>query len=78
MQNFLQNNKFFVSVVTLCDIFYSRFKRIFGLNVFFCNIDFSLKISNVPFFAVFLCSFISQKHIAYSQEKFGISHVHFY
>ena len=29
-----QNNKVFVSVVTLCDIFYSRFKRIFGLNVF--------------------------------------------
>ena len=26
---------FFVSVVTLCDIFYSRFKRFFGLNVFF-------------------------------------------
>ena len=25
---------FFVSVVTLCDIFYSRFKRFFGLNVF--------------------------------------------
>ena len=24
---------FFVSVVTLCDIFYSRFKRFFGLNV---------------------------------------------
>ena len=32
---FLCNNKFFVSVVTLCDIFYSRFKRFFGLNVFF-------------------------------------------
>ena len=32
MQNFLQNNKFFVSVVTLCDIFYSRFKQFFGLN----------------------------------------------
>ena len=28
------HNKFFVSVVTLCDIFYSRFKRFFGLNVF--------------------------------------------
>ena len=26
---------FFVSVVTLCDIFYSRFKRFFGLNDFF-------------------------------------------
>ena len=37
MQNFLQINKFFVSVVTLCDIFYSRFKRFFGLNVFLQN-----------------------------------------
>ena len=26
---------FFVSVVTLCDIFYSRFKRFFGLSVFY-------------------------------------------
>ena len=43
MLKFLQNNKFFVSVVTLCDIFYSRFKRFFGLNVFFYKIDFSLK-----------------------------------
>ena len=55
MQNFLQNNKFFDSVVTLCDIFYSRFKRYFGLNFFFYKIDFSLK--NKPrafFFAVFV------------------------
>ena len=39
MQNFLQNNKFFVSVVTVtvCDMFYSRFKRFFGLNVFLQN-----------------------------------------
>ena len=50
---------FFVSVVTLCDIFYYRFRRFFGLNVFY-KIDFSLKISYVPLFAVFLCSFISQ------------------
>ena len=28
---------FFVPVVTLCDIFYSRFRRFFGLNVFFIN-----------------------------------------
>ena len=27
MQNFLQNNKFFVSVVTLCDIFYSILRK---------------------------------------------------
>ena len=32
MQNFLQINKFFVSVVTLRDIFYSRFNRFFGLK----------------------------------------------
>ena len=42
MHNSFQSNKFFVSVVTLCDIFYSRFKRFFGLNVFY-KIDFSLK-----------------------------------
>ena len=63
MQNFLQNNKFFfVSVVTLCDIFYSIFKRLLALMFmgFFFKIDFSLKISYVPLFAVFLCSFISQ------------------
>ena len=62
MQNFLQNNKFlsfFVSVVTLCDIF------ILGLNnflalIFFYKIYFSFKkISYVPFFAVFVF-FISQ------------------
>ena len=28
---------FFSSVVTLCDIFYSRFKQFFGLNVFLQN-----------------------------------------
>ena len=28
---------FFVSVVTWCDIVYSRFKRFFGLNVFLQN-----------------------------------------
>ena len=53
MQNFLQNNKFFVSVVTLCDIFYSRFKRFFGLIVlfvFFKKIDFSLKNKLRAFF----------------------------
>ena len=35
-------NKFFVSAVTLCDIFYSRFKRFFGHNVYL-QMDFSLK-----------------------------------
>ena len=60
MQNFRQINIFFVSVVTLCDIFYSRFKRFFGLNVFFYKIDFSLKNKLRAFFSLFLCSFISQ------------------
>ena len=45
---------FFVSVVTLCDIFIQDFNDLFGLNVFFYKIDFSLKISYVPFFAVFV------------------------
>ena len=53
MQNFLQINKFFVSVVTLCNIFYSRFKRFFGLNVFFFKIDFSLKNKLRAFFRCF-------------------------
>ena len=61
MQNFLQINKFFVSVVTLCDIFYSRFKRFFGLNVFLQNRFLLEKISDVHFFSLFfLYSFISQ------------------
>ena len=60
MQNFLQNNKFFVSVVTLCDIFYTRFKRSFGLNVFLEKRFELKKISYMPFFHCFLCSFISQ------------------
>ena len=45
---------FFVSVVTLCDTFYSRFKRFLGLNVFY-KIDFSLKISYIPIFSLFFC-----------------------
>ena len=54
MQNFLQNDKFFVSVVTLCDIFYLRFKRCFGLNVFFFyKIDFSLENKLRAFFRCF-------------------------
>ena len=56
MQNFLQINKFFVSVVTLCDIFYSRFKRFFGLNVFY-KIDFSLKDKLRAFFSLFFVFF---------------------
>ena len=50
MQNFLQKIFFFVSVVTLCDIFYFRFKRFFGLNVFFYKIYFSVKNKLRAFF----------------------------
>ena len=53
MQNFLQNNKFFVSVGTLCDIFYSRFKRFFV----FLQIDFSLKNKLRAFFSLFFVFF---------------------
>ena len=42
MQNFLQNNKFFAYVVTLCDIFIQDLKDFFAL-MFFNKIDFSLK-----------------------------------
>ena len=58
MQNFLQNNKYFVSVVTLCDIFIQDLNDFLAL-MFFYKIDLSLKISYVPF-SLFLCSFISQ------------------
>ena len=34
---FFKMISFFVSVVTLCDIFCSRFKRFFGLNVLLQN-----------------------------------------
>ena len=57
MRNFLQKNKFFVSVVALCDIFYSRFKRFFGLNVFFYKIDFRLKNKLHAFFSLFFVLF---------------------
>ena len=43
MQKFLQNDKYFVSVVTFCDLFfYSRFKRLFAL-MFFLQNRFQLK-----------------------------------
>ena len=43
--------------------------------IFFDKIDFSLNNKLRAFFSLFfLCSFISQKHVAYSQEKYGISH----
>ena len=42
MQYFLQIDKFFVSVVTLCDIFIVDLNDFLAL-IFFCKIDFSLK-----------------------------------
>ena len=53
MQNFLQNNKFFVSKVTICDIFIQDLNDFLAL-MFFYKIDFCLKISYVPYFAVFV------------------------
>ena len=77
MHHSLKRNKCFASVVTLSDFFYSRFKRFFNLNVFY-KIDFSLKISYMPICRCSFCfSFISQKHVAYSQKKYGISQVQF-
>ena len=60
MRNFLQINKFFVSVVTLCDIFHSRFKRFFGLNVFLQNRFLLKKLATCSFFAVFCILFIAR------------------
>ena len=37
MQNFLQNNKFFVSVVTLCDIFIEDLNGFLALMFFLQN-----------------------------------------
>ena len=61
MQNSLLSNKFFVSVVTLCDTFYSRLKRSLGLIVFY-RIDFSLKNKLHAYFSLLfvLFSFNSQ------------------
>ena len=42
MQNFLQSNKFFVSVVTVCDIFIQDLNDFLAL-MFFYKIDFSFK-----------------------------------
>ena len=56
MQNFLQINKFFVSVVTLCDIFYSRFKDFLAL-MFFYKMDFCLKNKRRAFFSLFFAFF---------------------
>ena len=78
MQNFLQINKFFVSVVTLCDIFYSRFKPFFGLDVSLQNRFLLKNISYVHFFAVFVffywpkaCSVFPGKNMAFLTFNFS-------
>ena len=68
MLNSLQINKFNVSVVALCDSFYSRFKRFFDLKVFFNKIDFSLKNK---LHAYFCCFF-------FVVFLYGISYVQFF
>ena len=50
MQTFLQNDKFFVSVVTLCDILND-----FSALMFFYKTDFSLKNKLRAFFSLFFC-----------------------
>ena len=57
MQNFLQNNKFFVSVVTLCDIFILDLNDILALMFFYIT-DFSLKNKLRALFSLFLCSLV--------------------
>ena len=60
MQNFLQINKFFVSVVTLCDIFILDLNDFLAL-MFFYKIEFCLiNKRRAFFFRCFMYSFISQ------------------
>ena len=61
---------FFGSVVTMCDIFYSRFKRFLALMFF---TKYILAWKTCLFFA-FFCFLL----LAYSQKKYGISQVHFF
>ena len=56
MQNFLQNNKFFVSLVTLCDIFIQDLNDCLALIVFY-KIDFSLRNKLCAFFSLFFVFF---------------------
>ena len=56
MQNFLQNDNFFVSVVTSCDIFIQDLNDFLAL-IIFKKIDFSLKNKLRAFFSRFFCVF---------------------
>ena len=74
MQDFLQINKFFASVVTLCDIFYSRFKLFFAL-MFFYKINFSLKDKATCIFSLFFCVLsLANSMWRIPRKKYGISH----
>ena len=53
MQNFLQTNKFFVSLVTLCD-FFQDLNDCLALIVFY-KIDFSLRNKLRAFFFAVFC-----------------------
>ena len=55
MRNILQNNKFFVSVVTLCDIFFILDLTNFLDLMFFYKIDFSLENKLRAFFSLCFC-----------------------
>ena len=56
MQNFLQIYKFFVSVVTLCDIFILDLNDFLAL-MFFYKIDFCLINKRRAFFSLFYVFF---------------------
>ena len=56
MQNFLQTNKFFVSLVTLCDFFIQDLNDCLALIIFY-KIDFSLRNKLRAFFSLFFVFF---------------------
>ena len=79
MQNFLQINKFFVSVVTLCDIFILDLNDFLALMFFFYKIDFSLKIKLRAFFSLFFVFFYWPIACSvFPGKKYGISYFQFF
>ena len=61
---------FFLFLQLHCGTFFILdLNDLLALMVFFFKMDFSLKNKLRAYFSLFLCSFISQKHVAYSQEK---------
>ena len=68
---------FFVSVITLCDIFYSRFKRFLCLNALDKK-GFSLKISYMQIFVRYFCfHLLANSMLRIPRKKYGFSHVQF-